>query len=158
MAELRDLETTHAALMASETGQLVFAAVTNSSAVRTIDRLVDGFPVRQQAQVRSMLAESLRGLVVQQLLPRRDGQGRIPAAEILLGCSAVANAIREGKTSQLPSIMQSHRHLGMCTMSEAIRELVQEGSISAETAAEYLAESRVPSAREAPVPMSSRRG
>ena len=149
VAELRDLETVHSALLASETGQLVLAAVTNASVVRTIDRLLDGFPVRQQPQVRSMLAESLRGIVVQQLLPRGDGQGRIPAVELLLGCAPVANALREGKTSQLPSIMQTHRHLGMRTMSEAIRELVQEGWITQETAADLLVEGRVLPTRDA---------
>jgi twitching motility protein PilT len=123
VGELRDLETISLALTAAETGHLVLGTVHTSSAAKTIDRLVDVFPPIQQAQIRTMLSESLVGVVTQMLM-KKIGGGRAAALEILLGTPAVRNLIREGKTHQIPSVMQVSGKLGMQTMEAAIDELV----------------------------------
>jgi twitching motility protein PilT len=115
VGELRDLETVSLALTAAETGHLVFATLHTASAPKTIDRLIDVFPTEQQAQVRTMLSESLLGVVAQMLLKKKTG-GRQAALEILLGTPAVKNLIREGKTHQLLSVMQVSGKLGMQTL------------------------------------------
>jgi twitching motility protein PilT len=133
VGELRDLETVSLALTAAETGHLVFATLHTASAPKTIDRLIDVFPTEQQAQVRTMLSESLLGVVAQMLLKKKTG-GRQAALEILLGTPAVKNLIREGKTHQLLSVMQVSGKLGMQTLESALIELVTAGTITLEEA------------------------
>jgi twitching motility protein PilT len=123
VGELRDLETVSIAIETAETGHLVFGTLHTTSAVSTIDRLIDQFPADRQEQVRVMLSESLKG-VISQTLCRRIGGGRIAAREILFSIPAVANLIREAKTFQIPSIMQTSKRLGMVTLNDALLELV----------------------------------
>lgn len=134
IGELRDLETIQLAVTAAETGHVVFGTLHTSSASKTVDRLIDSFPVDQQAQVRTMLSESLRGVIAQQLLPRADGKGRVAAVEVMVGNMPVANLIREAKTFQLPMTMQISRAAGMCLMDDSIQELVNSGLVSEEDA------------------------
>lgn len=134
VGELRDLETMSLAITAAETGHLVLGTLHTNSAAKTVDRLIDAFPVDQQAQVRTMLSESLRGVVAQQLIPRADGQGRVVAVEILVNTIGIANSIRDGKTYQIPMSMQTGRKLGMCTMDNTILNLYEKGIISKEEA------------------------
>jgi twitching motility protein PilT len=129
VGELRDLETTSLALTAAETGHLVFATVHTSSAPKTIDRIVDVFPPAQQAQIRTMLAESLLGVITQMLL-HKVGGGRAAALEILIGTAAVRNLIRESKTHQIPSAMQVGGKVGMQTMEAAVQQLVTRGVVT----------------------------
>jgi twitching motility protein PilT len=128
VGELRDLETISIALETAETGHLVFGTLHTTTAPGTIDRIIDQFPPAQQAQVRVMLSETLRG-VVAQVLCRRIGGGRVAAREVLLSTPAVANLIREGKTFQIPSIMQTSRKIGMITLNDTLLELVESGQI-----------------------------
>jgi len=132
VGEMRDLETISLAITAAETGHLVFATLHTNSAVKTVDRIIDVFPETQQAQIRVMLAESLRGVAAQGLLTRADGSGRVPVLEILVNVPAVANLIREGKTHQIPSMMQTGRAHGMATFETSIHDLIQKGLISKE--------------------------
>jgi twitching motility protein PilT len=134
VGEMRDLETISLAITASETGHLVLGTLHTSSAARTLDRVLDAFPIEQQAQIRIMVAESLRGIVSQQLVPRADGQGRALAMEILVNSPAVANLIRESKTFMLPGVMQTGKRQGMRLMDDALMELLSEGIISADEA------------------------
>ena len=138
VGEMRDLETISLAITAAETGHLVFATLHTNSAIKTIDRVIDVFPEGQQTQIRVMLSESLRGVVAQALLPRPDHQGRVPVVEILVNVPAVANLIREGKTYQIASAMQTGRAHGMVTFEGAIHDLIQKGLISKEDAASFL--------------------
>jgi twitching motility protein PilT len=124
VGELRDLETVSIAIETAETGHLVFGTLHTTTAPSTIDRIIDQFPVDRQAQVRVMLAESLRGVIAQVLL-RKIGGGRVAAKEVLLSIPAVSNLIREGKTFQIPSIMQTNRKTGMVTLNDALLELVE---------------------------------
>jgi twitching motility protein PilT len=132
VGEMRDLETTQLTLSAAETGILVFATVHTNSAVKTIDRVVDVFPVDEQDHVRIMLSVSLRGVISQQLLPTSDGKSRVPAVEIMFCNSAISNVIREGKTHQLTSLIQGSRKEGMQTMDQALFQLYKQGKISEE--------------------------
>ncbi|NVB76976.1 MAG: type IV pilus twitching motility protein PilT [Kofleriaceae bacterium] len=129
VGELRDLETVSLALTAAETGHLVFGTVHTSSAPKTVDRLIDVFPTQQQAQIRTMLSESLLGVATQALLPKIGG-GRAAAIEILVATPAVRNLIREAKTHQIPSAMQVGARVGMVTMEAALADLVQRGVVS----------------------------
>ena len=138
VGEMRDLETIQLAITAAETGHLVFGTLHTSSAPKTIDRIVDVFPEGKQAQIRAMLAESLRGVVAQILLPRADGPGRIAAHEILVNTKAVANLIRENKTFQLNSIMQTSRGTGMITMEQSLQQLLESGKVHSKDVAEHL--------------------
>jgi twitching motility protein PilT len=131
VGELRDLETVSLALTAAETGHLVFATVHTSSAPKTVDRLVDVFPTAQQAQIRTMLSESLVGVATQSLLPKIGG-GRAAAIEILVATPAVRNLIRENKTYQIPSAMQVGARSGMVTMDAALMDLVTKGLVALE--------------------------
>jgi len=131
VGELRDLETISLALTAAETGHLVFATVHTASAAKTVDRLVDVFPPVQQAQIRAMVSESLVGVVSQMLL-HKVGGGRVAALEILLGTPAVRNLIREGKTHQIPSVMQVSGKVGMQTMESAVIDLMARGVVTAD--------------------------
>ena len=137
IGELRDLETTSIAITAAETGHLVFGTLHTSSAIRTVARILDVYPPSQRPQICMMVAESLRGILSQQLLPRKDGQGRACAMEILVVTTGVAQVIKEGKTHQLVSHMQSGRKLGMRSMDDALMDLVQSGAISGSTAWSY---------------------
>ena len=132
VGEMRDLETISLAITAAETGHLVFGTLHTNSAVKTVDRIIDVFPETQQAQIRVMLAESLRGVAAQALLTRADRSGRVPVLEILVNVPAVANLIREGKTHQIPSMMQTGRAHGMSTFETSIQDLIQKGLISKE--------------------------
>jgi twitching motility protein PilT len=135
VGELRDLETIQLALTAAETGHLVFGTLHTSSAPKTMDRIIDVFPANQQGQIRAMLAESMQAIVTQTLC-KKIGGGRAAALEILIGNTAVKNLIREGKIHQIPSMMQTNKHIGMCTMEMALIELVNKGLITKETAIE----------------------
>ncbi|MDQ7822607.1 MAG: PilT/PilU family type 4a pilus ATPase [Candidatus Eremiobacteraeota bacterium] len=142
VGEMRDLETIQMAIIAAETGHCVFGTMHTAGAVKTIDRIIDSFNVDQQQQVRAMLSDSLRGVIGQQLLTRADGWGLIPAVEILLATRPVCNTIREGKTHQLSTIIQTGRAQGMQMMDDEILKLLQEGKIEAETAYEYAVEKK----------------
>jgi len=134
VGELRDLETIQLAITAAETGHLVMGTMHTNSAPRTIDRVIDSFPIDQQAQVRTMLSESLKGVISQKLIKKKGGKGRIPAVEILVGTVSVANIIRDGKTFQLQSIMQTGKKDGMILMDSYIMQLYKKGLISLEDA------------------------
>lgn len=138
VGELRDLETISLALTAAETGHLVFATLHTSSAAKTVDRLIDVFPQGQQGQIRTMLAESIRGVVAQSLFTKADGQGRIAAFEIMKGTRAIANLIREGKIHQIPSIIQTSAAQGMILYEKYIDELVKKGLVTAADAKTFL--------------------
>lgn len=134
VGEMRDLETIEACLTAAETGHLVLSTLHTSSAPMTIDRIVDAFPPHQQSQVRMQLSLTLAGVISQFLLPRRDEEGRIPAVEVMIANSAVRNLIREGKTHQLPNVIQTRGNEGMQSMEQALKELYIKGMISQEDA------------------------
>jgi twitching motility protein PilT len=134
VGEMRDLETISLAMTAAETGHLVFGTLHTNSAPKTIDRIIDAFPKDTQEQVRTMLGESLKGVICQQLLKKADGKGRVAALEILICNAAVANLIREGKTFQVPSIMQTARGEGMQLMDQHLMELLKARHISGEEA------------------------
>ena len=130
VGEMRDLETTSLAITAAETGHLVFSTLHTPDAVRTIGRVLDVFPPKEQGQIRSMLAESLRGIVSQTLIPNKDGTKMELAYEILVNTSACGNLIRDDRTFQLPSILQTGKKLGMCLMDESIASLARDGKIT----------------------------
>jgi twitching motility protein PilT len=134
VGEMRDLETISLAITASETGHLVLATLHTSNASRTLDRLLDVFPADQQEQVRVMVSESLRGVISHQLIPKKDGTGRVLALEILTNTPAVANVIREAKTYMLPGIIQTGKKQGMRLMDDALIDLYDRGLISREEA------------------------
>ena len=143
VGEMRDLETIQLAISASETGHLVMGTLHTGSAARTLDRLLDVFPVDQRDQIRVMVSESLRGIVSQQLIPRADGRGRVLAMEILTNNPAVGNIIREAKTFMLPGVIQTGRKQGMKLMDESLRELVARGLIAPEEAVARAAEKQM---------------
>ncbi len=143
VGEMRDLETIQLALTAAETGHLVFGTLHTNNAHKTIDRIIDVFPQEQQAQVRVMLSESLRGVIAQALLPKVGG-GRVAAIEILVNTKAVANLIREGKTFQVPSAMQTGRREGMVTHEYAIEKLVEKGLIDKKVGNDFLGKTPAP--------------
>jgi twitching motility protein PilT len=124
VGELRDLETISLALEAAATGHLVFATVHTSSAAKTVDRIIEVFPVSQQQQVRNTLADGIRAVVAQTLFKRTDRQGRVAAVEIMIGTPAVRNLIREGKTFQIPGTLQTGKKYGMQTLDDAIMALL----------------------------------
>ena len=130
VGEMRDLETIQLAITASETGHLVIATLHTSNAARTLDRVLDAFPVSQQGQIRTMVSESLRGIVSQQLVPKADGTGRAVALEIMVNTPAVANLIREAKTFMLPGIIQTGKKLGMKLMDDSLMELMESDVIT----------------------------
>src|SRR5216110_4091899 len=134
VGEMRDLETISLAITASETGHLVLGTLHTGTAARTMDRVLDVFPVDQQEQIRIMISESLRGVISQQLIPKADGTGRVLALEILTNTPAVANVIREAKTYMLPGIIQTGKKQGMRLMDDALIDLRKQGLISAEEA------------------------
>jgi twitching motility protein PilT len=134
IGELRDLETISLALTAAETGHLVLGTLHTSSAVRTVNRLLGVFPPEQQAQIRTMVSESLRAVVSQRLLARADGKGRVPAIEVLMGTKAVGNLIRESKTFQIPSQIQTGATAGMVLLDASLMELYKNGVVTVEEA------------------------
>jgi twitching motility protein PilT len=129
IGEMRDLETIAAAITAAETGHLVLATLHTTSAAQTVDRIVDVFPPHQQEQIRVQLSTVLEGIISQTLLPLADGKGRVCAQEILVASSAIRNLIREGKTHQMPSVLQSSASEGMQTLDQALKVLVQQGKV-----------------------------
>jgi twitching motility protein PilT len=134
VGEMRDLETISLAITAAETGHLVLGTLHTGNASRTIDRLLDVFPVDQQEQIRIMVSESLRGIVSQQLVPSADGTTRVLALETLTNTPAVANVIREAKTYMLPGIIQTGKKQGMQLMDDALMALFDHGAINADEA------------------------
>ena len=133
VGEMRDLETISLAVSAAETGHLVFGTLHTSSAAQTVDRIIDVFPPHQQSQIRTQLSESLQGVIAQTLVPKIGG-GRIAALEIMVTTAAVKNLIREGKTFQLPSVIETGSTMGMQTLGQALQELVIKGKITPENA------------------------
>jgi twitching motility protein PilT len=125
VGEMRDLETVSIAIETAETGHLVFGTLHTTTAASTVDRIIDQFPADRQSQVRVMLSESLKG-VIAQVLCRKIGGGRVAAREVLLTLPSVANLIREGKTFQIPSIMQTNRRAGMSLLNDALLDLVDQ--------------------------------
>lgn len=134
VGEMRDLETIQLAITASETGHLVMGTLHTANAARTLDRILDVFPVDQRAQIRVMVSESLRGVISQQLVPRKDGKGRVLAIEVLMNTPAVAHTIREANTFMLPGIIQTGGKLGMRLMDDSLMELYDRQIISQEEA------------------------
>lgn len=134
VGEMRDLTTIQLAMSAAETGHLVFGTLHTSTAAKTVDRIIDVFPTDQQEQVRAMLSESLKGVVCQQLLKTADGKGRVAALEIMLGSPAIANLIREGKTFQIPSIMQTAKKDGMQLLDQHLLDLLKTKKVNPEEA------------------------
>ena len=134
VGEMRDLETIELAITAAETGHLVFGTLHTNSAAKTIDRIIDAFPSGQQAQIRTMLSESLRGVICQQLLKRTDRPGRLAALEILYCKTSIANLIREGKTFQIPSMIQTGKGEGMQLMDQAIMDFLMKKQVSPDEA------------------------
>ena len=137
VGEMRDLETISTALTAAETGHLVLSTLHTIGADKTIDRIIDVFPPNQQQQVRIQLASVLECIISQQLIRREDGRGRVAALEVLFANTAIRNMIRENKTYQIISTMQTGKRQGMQTMDDAIYELFLRGDISADSAVSY---------------------
>jgi len=140
VGEMRDLETISLAITAAETGHLVFGTLHTTSAAKTVDRIIDAFPEGQQNQIKTMLSESLQAIVAQALLKRKDGTGRIPAVEILIATGGIRNLIREGKSFQIPSMIQTGRKEGMQSLDQSLKDLMIKGLISGEDAYKYAVE------------------
>ena len=134
VGELRDLETIATALTAAETGHLVLATLHTPSAPGVIDRIIDVFPPYQQTQIRSQLSTTLQGVFYQALIPKVDGDGRVAAVEVMIATAAVRNLIREGKTYQMPNVIQTGAQYGMQTLNQALRDLIQKNLIAPEEA------------------------
>ena len=138
VGELRDLETIRIALQAAETGHLVLATLHSSSAGGTVDRMIEQFPAEVQSQIRSHLAECLKAVITQQLLPAAGSRGRVPAVEILVSTRAIQTSIREGSVHLIPGILSTNRRAGMQTMEQAVKELTLNGRVSDSTIEETL--------------------
>ena len=145
IGEMRDLETISTSLTAAETGHLVFSTLHTNDAASTVQRVIDMFPAGQQNQVRSMFADTLKGVLCQRLLSRVDTPGMIPAAEVLVSTPAVRNCIREDRIFEIPNIMETNRALGMQLFDESLKQHYWGGRISRETA---LSHAKVPSELE----------
>lgn len=141
VGELRDLESISTAITAAETGHLIFATLHTNDSPQTIDRIIDVFPVHQQNQVRSQLANSLLGVVSQRLVPKVDG-GRVPAVEIMIKNHAVENLIREGKTYQIDNVIETSSDVGMISLDKSLASLVRQGVITIDTALTYAKDSK----------------
>jgi twitching motility protein PilT len=137
VGEMRDLETIQLAISAAETGHLVFGTLHTNNAGKTVDRVIDVFPADRQAQVRTMLAESLRGVISQQLLKRATGSGRVAAYEVLVATQAVRSLVREQKTYQIPSTISTSRKEGMQTLDQHLIDLVQKKTVTVEEAMKF---------------------
>ncbi|MEI7901352.1 MAG: PilT/PilU family type 4a pilus ATPase, partial [bacterium] len=142
VGEMRDTATMAAALTASETGHLVFATIHTNNAPQTIDRIIDSFPAEHQNQIRQQLACALLGIVSQRLLPRLDGKGRIAAFEVMIATPPVCALIRDNKSFQLQSIIETSQKDGMLTLEYYMNALVQRGLIAQEEIGKYLAEAK----------------
>ena len=129
VGEMRDLDTIRLALTAAETGHLVLSTLHTSSAVKTIDRIIDVFPSGKKAHIRSMLSESLLAVIAQKLLQNRNKDGRVPACEIMIANAAIRNLIREDKIYQIPTLIQSGAQEGMQSLDQDLQRLIQQGSI-----------------------------
>ena len=141
VGEMRDLETISLAISAAETGHLVFGTLHTNNAHKTVDRIIDVFPGDRQAQIKVQLSESLRGVISQSLLPKADGKGRVAVQEILFCTKAISNLIREGKTFQIPSAMQTGKNLGMQTYESAVEGFINRGLLTKEVGMEFLGKS-----------------
>ncbi len=141
VGEMRDLDTISTAITAAETGHLVFSTLHTIGAASTIDRIIDVFPPHQQTQIRVQLATVLECVISQQLLPTANGRGRVAAFEVMHGSPAIKNLIREGKTHQIESIIQTSKKLGMQTMDDALFDLYLKHKIEAAKAVEYAVDS-----------------
>jgi len=152
VGELRDLESISLAIEAASTGHLVLATLHTSSAAKTVERMIETYPAEQQEGVRSLLADTLRGVMAQTLLKRADGKGRIAAIEILVGTPAVRTMIREDKTYQLPTMMQTGRKYGMVYLDDALENLLKQGMVVPEEVFEFANEKErfVPYLRNVP--------
>lgn len=137
IGEMRDTETMATAITAAETGHLVFATLHTNDSAQTIDRIIDAFPPHRQQQIRMQLSLNLQGIIAQQLIPRVDGEGRIAALEILLAIPAVRNLIREGKTHQIASVLQTSAKHGMRSMDFSLKDLYVRGIITYEDAVSH---------------------
>lgn len=137
IGEMRDYETISLAMMAAETGHLVFGTLHTSSAAQTIDRIIDVCPIHAQDQVRNQLSNMLQGIIEQSLVPRSDRKGRVATVEVMLGTDAVKNHIRSNKIPQMETVMHGSTRLGMQTLTESLAKLYKTGQISYETALEY---------------------
>ncbi len=149
IGELRDLETMALALTAAETGHLVLATLHTRGAAASIDRIIDSFAANQQSMIRTMLAESLAGVVSQTLLKRADGKGRVGAYEIMVVNHAISNLIREGKVFQIESVMQTARKEGMVLLPQSVKSLLDRGLVTKEEANPYLIEQTAATAVQA---------
>lgn len=138
IGEMRDLETIQAALRAAETGHLVLATLHTNDAIQTVDRIIDVFPGNQQQQIRFQLSMVLLAIISQRLLPKADGKGRVLAFELLKNNTAIANLIREGKTHQVYSVMETAKKDGMVTMDKSLKELYMNGLITYEEAVAHI--------------------
>ncbi|MEO0019994.1 MAG: type IV pilus twitching motility protein PilT [candidate division WOR-3 bacterium] len=134
VGEMRDLETISLALTAAETGHLVLSTLHTNSVAETVDRVIDVFPSDQKEYVRQIFASVIRGIISQRLLPRKDGRGRVAAMEVLIATPAVKNLIREAKSHQIPSLVQTGLQYGMQTMDHCLEFLLEQGLISLDTA------------------------
>ena len=134
---MRDLETISTAVTAAETGHLVFSTLHTNGAANTVDRIIDVFPPHQQQQIRTQLSDVLQCVISQQLIPKKSGKGRVAAFEVMLANNAIRNHIREAKTYQIPTVMQTSAKLGMKTMDDALYELCMKGEITEENALLY---------------------
>lgn len=150
VGEMRDLETISTAITAAETGHLVFSTLHTIGAANTIDRIIDVFPPYQQQQIRTQLADVLECVVSQQLLPKKSGKGRVAAIEVMVTNSAIKNHIREAKTFQITSVLQTNRKIGMQTMDDAICDLYLRGEIDGDTALLF-AQDRVALSKKIPM-------
>jgi len=137
LGEMRDLETTSAAISAAETGHLVFGTLHTTGSARTVDRIIDQYPTDQQEQIRSQLAVSLVAVISQILVPTADGNGRVAAFEVMLSNPAIENHIRKCETFKIPSVIQTNRRAGMCLLDDSLLELYRSGRISKEVLLEH---------------------
>ncbi len=133
LGEMRDLETTSAAITAAETGHLVFGTLHTTGSARTVDRIIDQYPTDQQEQIRSQLAVSLVAVISQILVPTADGEGRVAAFEVMISTPAIENHIRKCETFKIPSVIQTSRRAGMCLLDDSLLQLYQSGRIDRET-------------------------
>lgn len=147
VGEMRDFETISTAITAAETGHLVFSTLHTIGAAATVDRIIDTYPVKQQGQARSQLASVIEGVISQQLVPRADGSGRIAAFEIMTGSTAIRNLIREGKTEQMGSTIQTSRKDGMILLDDNLQDLVRQGIITPEKAIEFAVDKKAMQSR-----------
>jgi twitching motility protein PilT len=134
VGEMRDMETISLAITAAETGHLVFATLHTNTAAESVDRMIDVFPPGQQEQIRVQLSNNLIAIISQQLLPKLGQPGRVPANEVMIASAAIRNLIREAKSHQIPSMIQTSGNMGMFTMDQCLRDLYLKGLISLDDA------------------------